>query len=137
MNILFVCSSNIRRSQMCQVICEIRYPEHNYRSAGFFDSSWSVDQSTVNHISEHLGKEFGDKIAGRYSKKINERFVDWADIIFAMDQVSKDLIELSWEEAKGKIHVLSNYTGDNYLVEPGIAATDLAKLLEKAILKVN
>ncbi|MBS1771943.1 MAG: protein tyrosine phosphatase [Bacteroidetes bacterium] len=96
MNILFICSRNKRRSATAETIFR-NHPTHSVRSAG-------TAESAVH--------------------KVNERLLDWSDIIFTMEKRHRDILAERYDIASKRIIVLDIPDEYEYMDE------ELVKMLE-------
>src|SRR5476651_2539972 len=86
-NLLFICSKNQWRSPTAELLFK-NHPVHNARSAG------TSDKARI---------------------KVNQKLIEWADIIFVMEQKHKDLLKQRFPSAiAGKQLIVLNIE-DNYL----------------------
>lgn len=102
-NILFVCSKNQWRSPTAE---------------GLFKNN-----------QKHTARSAGTSSKARI--KVNQKLIDWADVIFVMERKHKDLLKKSYVTSLQKITVLNiedNYQfGDPELIE--ILKSQLAEYL--------
>lgn len=110
MNVLFICSGNVSRSFMAEMLFKDEIRRHNLRnisvsSAGLYaypgnpSDSQMIDYLTKKNIPI-------DKFEARQTTK---RDVDWADLIFVMEKSHEKTMEDMWPDAKGKIERLGKF----------------------------
>lgn len=118
MNILFVCSANICRSFLAQMLTRNEIKERNIEnlfvtSAGLFAQPGSPpDPQMVKYLSE-----IGIPADEHHSKKIEKEDVDWADHIVVMEKIHADLIRELWPEAGEKVELLGSYLTHTEMVD--------------------
>lgn len=85
MNVLFICSVNQYRSATAEKFFSQKYSHHNFRSAG-----------TNHSLCEKVG-----------TTKLREEAMQWADLIFVMEEHHKDVISAHTEKKyDNKIRIL-------------------------------
>ena len=110
MNILFVCSANVCRSFLAEMLTRYEVEERHMEdisiaSAGLFaESGYPPDPQMVDYLSE-----IGIPISEHQSKKLEKEDVDWADHIVVMEKKHADIIIESWPEAGEKVEMLGSY----------------------------
>ena len=88
MKMLFVCKSNVGRSQMAEVFFEKKSKNGEVKSAGCNPGKWdgkSLKETT--HVTPCMD-EVGIDVRKRVSKRITLEMVDWADkiVVFNSDK---------------------------------------------------
>jgi predicted protein tyrosine phosphatase len=83
-NLLFICSKNQWRSPTAELLFK-NHPHHNARSAG------TSDKARI---------------------RINQKLIDWADVLFLMERKHLDIIKQSFQLDKQTVVVLD--IEDNY-----------------------
>ena len=110
MNILFVCSANICRSFLAEMLTKDEIEARNIEnisvaSAGLFAQPGSPpDPEIVKYL-----KDRGISANDHLSRKLEKEDVDWADHIFVMEKTQADLIKETWPEASEKVEPLGLY----------------------------
>ena len=110
MNILFVCSANVCRSFLAEMLTrnevEERHLEgYSIASAGLFAAAGHPpDPQMVKYLSD-----MGIPISEHLSKKVEQEDVDWADHIVVMEKKHEDIIVESWPEAGEKVTRLGSF----------------------------
>jgi protein-tyrosine-phosphatase len=110
MNILFVCSANICRSFLAEMLTRDEIEAHNLgnisvASAGLFAQPGSPpDPEMVKYL-----QDMGIPVSEHLSRKIGKEDVDWADHILVMEKMHADLIRETWPEAGEKVEMLGAY----------------------------
>jgi protein-tyrosine-phosphatase len=118
MNILFVCSANVSRSFLAEVLLT-----HELRQRGLEDISVasaglyafpgnSPDPKMVEYL-EGVGIPLQDHSA----RRITREDVDWADLILVMEQDHATAIAGMWPEAREKVELLSRSISDGQGVD--------------------
>ena len=101
MNILFVCSANISRSFLAEMLLKnemekLKLDNISVRSAGIHAIPGNPpDLKMVDYLTKE-----GIPFEGHESKQITEQDVDWADFIFVMEKDHQTTIEGIWPQAK-------------------------------------
>jgi protein-tyrosine-phosphatase len=110
MNVLFVCSGNVSRSFLAEVllIMELEAQEVgniSVSSAGLFAFPGSpADRVMVNYLSE-MGLPAKDHEA----RQLTTEDVNWADLILVMEKDHARVIEKQWPHAVEKVDLLGIY----------------------------
>jgi len=118
MNILFVCSANICRSFLAEMLTRNEVEEGNVTnlsvaSAGLFAQPGSPpDPEMVQYLSE-----IGVSIHEHQSKQLEKEDVDWADHILVMEKAHAKIIGESWPEAGEKVELLGSYLSHIEMVD--------------------
>ena len=118
MNILFVCSANICRSFLAEMLTKDEIEARNLEnisvaSAGLFAQPGSPpDPEMIKYL-----KEMGISVNEHLSRKIEKEDVDWADHILVMEKMHADLIRETWPEAGEKVELLGAYISRPEMVD--------------------
>jgi protein-tyrosine-phosphatase len=118
MNILFVCTANISRSFMAEMVLNNEVDLHNLdnifiSSAGLFANPGSPpDPKMVEHLLE-----MGISIKDHESSQITKEDADWADLILVMEADHATMIERLWPEVKGKVELLGRFISQGQNVD--------------------
>lgn len=110
MNILFVCTGNISRSFLAEILLtrEIQQRKlHNISvsSAGLFAYPGnSPDPKMVALLTKN-----GITTKDHKAKQITKQDIDWADHILVMEEEHLHTINSSWPGVTGKVELLGNY----------------------------
>ena len=84
MNILFVCHGNVNRSAAAEVIGRKDYPYHQFKSCGLKTTDGKI---MAKKMRETLQEHGYDEVTR--SSIITQEMVDWADVIFYMDNANE------------------------------------------------
>jgi len=109
MNILFVCSANISRSFLADMLLKNEIELSNLEdisvsSAGLFAySGVPPDSEMVSYLSK-----MGIPVKNHESRKMTEDDVDWADLILVMERAHAETIKESWPKAGAKVELLGS-----------------------------
>jgi protein-tyrosine phosphatase len=111
MHILFVCTANINRSFMAEVIFKERlkrYGRHDVTvsSAGLVD----MKGEPADPIAAEILMESGFDETDHRSAVLTDDSVAGADLIVVMEENQRRLIAKAYPEAEVKIHLLKSYT---------------------------
>jgi protein-tyrosine phosphatase len=110
MNILFVCSGNISRSFLADMLFKHEIESHKMdniysSSAGLFASQGSPpDPKMVDYL---LKKEI--PVKRHEARQISRQDVEWADHILVMEKEHERMIEASWPDVKEKVELLGRF----------------------------
>lgn len=117
MNVLFLCHGNVNRSAAAEIIAKKMYPQHEYKSAGLKTTDGKITAKKMRDTLEHNGYD-GEGIR---STAVTQELVDWANVIFYMDNANeKRFIEQFGEMPKAE--KLSNYImGIDKIPDPAFA----------------
>jgi len=117
MNILFVCSGNVSRSYLAEMLLRHEVERHglsniSVSSAGLFAYPGNRPDPQMVAYLEKNG------IAAEYheARQITKGDVDWADLILVMEKGQKEMMEDMWAEARGKVELLGRYSSDGPLL---------------------
>lgn len=117
MNILIVCSGNVSRSFMAEMLLrneteQLKLDNISISSAGLFAYPGSPpDPKMVEYLSA-----MGVSIKGHEARQITKDDVDWADLILVMEAEHAAMIERLWPEVKGKVELLGKYVSEGQTV---------------------
>ena len=84
MRVLFVCHGNVNRSAAAEIIARQDYPDHEYKSCGLKTKDGKI---IAKKMREVLKEQVYDEETR--STAINQDQVDWADVIFYMDNANE------------------------------------------------
>jgi protein-tyrosine-phosphatase len=90
MNILFVCHGNINRSAAGEIILKTIKPTWMIKSAALKDTKGN--EITAKKMRDALS-EMGYPNEGIRSTPVSQELIDWADVIFYMDDSNRDKLE--------------------------------------------
>jgi protein-tyrosine-phosphatase len=110
MNILFVCTGNISRSYLAEMLFknEVRLN----RMEDFFVSSAGTHACPGTPADPHMGdylSEIGVPAEGHNARIISKKDVEWADLILVMEKIHSEVIKDRWPEAEQKTELLGRY----------------------------
>lgn len=110
MNILFVCSGNISRSFLAEILLKEEITQRglervSVKSAGVLAYPGNPpDPRMVEFLDEQ-----GIAAGGHSSRQLAKVEVDWADLILVMQKEHADMIKKEWPGAKEKVALLGRY----------------------------
>jgi protein-tyrosine-phosphatase len=136
MKVLFVCHGNINRSAAGEIILKAKKPEWEIKSAALKDTKGGeLTAKKMRGILESAGYS-GEGIR---STPISQELVDWADVIFYMDDSNEKKLEdkFGLDVFKKSVRI-GSLIGVPKIPDPGFAkGTDMhaevVKLLELAL----
>jgi protein-tyrosine-phosphatase len=118
MNILFVCTGNVSRSYLAEMLLKHEVEKADISnilvsSRGLFAYPGS---SPDPHMVDYL-QEKGIETGYHEARQLRKEDIDWADLILAMEREQKEIIEGRWPEAVGKVDLLGRYNSNGSLVD--------------------
>jgi len=135
--VLFVCHGNINRSAAGEIILKSIKPEWEIKSAALKETKGG--EITAKKMRDALC-ELGYKTEGIRSTPINQQLVDWADIIFYMDDSNKNKLEEKFGQQIFKKSIrISSLIGVPKIPDPNFAKDNelhkqVISMLEKALI---
>jgi protein-tyrosine phosphatase len=110
MNILFVCTGNISRSFLAEMLFREEIAQHcldgvSVKSAGVLVYPGNPPDANMVAFLEEKGIAVGD----HGSRQLAKVEVDWADLILVMQREHADMIKGEWPEAGKKVALLGRY----------------------------
>lgn len=110
MNILFVCSGNVSRSFLAEMllreeILQRGIENHFVRSAGLLSYPDSPPDPRMVEFLVEQEIPVGEHSARQIAKKD----VDWADLILVMQREHAEMIRQEWPEAEERLGLLGKY----------------------------
>lgn len=84
MRVLFVCHGNVNRSAAAEIIARQDYPDHEYKSCGLKTKDGKIIAKKMREVLKEQGYNEETR-----STAINQDQVDWADVIFYMDNANE------------------------------------------------
>ena len=114
MNILFVCSGNVSRSFLAEMVLEHEIQVlglHNVAvsSAGLF----AYEGSPPDPVMVEYLEKTGVLVKGHVARQLTREDLEWADRILVMERDHKGMIEERWPHAKDRVELLSRFTSGN------------------------
>ncbi len=136
MKVLFVCHGNINRSAAGEIILKVKKPDWEIKSAALKDTKGGeLTAKKMRGVLEAAGYS-GEGIR---STAISQELVDWADVIFYMDDSNEKKLEdkFGLDVFKKSVRI-GSLIGVPKIPDPGFAKgtemhTEVVKLLELAI----
>ncbi len=123
MNILFVCTGNVSRSYLAEMLLKDEVKRHQLKDVVVSSAGVSAfygrppDPEMVNYLSE-----MGVASENLGSSPITKEDVDRADLILVMEKAHIQIIEAQWPEVKDKVELLGRYIAqdgtDDDIVDP-------------------
>jgi protein-tyrosine-phosphatase len=110
MNILFVCTGNVSRSYLADILLKHELSQNQLHgihvaSAGILEySGMPADPIMVNYLNG-LNIPSGDHL----SRTITKEDVEWSDLIFVMENRHREFIQAHWPDEVSKVERLGKY----------------------------
>jgi protein-tyrosine-phosphatase len=110
MNVLFVCSGNVSRSFLAEVLLRKELKASGIKnisvlSAGLFAYPGNpADRVMVGYLSQ-----MGIPVRGHQARQLTDEEVDWADLILVMEKKHAELMEEQWPHVHDKVELLGKY----------------------------
>jgi protein-tyrosine phosphatase len=110
MHILFVCTGNISRSYLAEMLLKHELGLNHSKgifvsSAGILDNQgMPADPEMINYLTT-LNIPPGDHL----SRTITKEDTEWADLIFVMEKRHREFIQDHWPEADCRVERLGKY----------------------------
>jgi protein-tyrosine phosphatase len=122
MHVLFVCTANINRSFMAEVIFKERRKKHGKQhitasSAALVD----MKGAPADPIATKILLESGFDGTDHHSTLLADQLVSESDIIGVMEEKQRRIILERFPEAEAKIHLLKSYTKGYQDTDPDIS----------------
>lgn len=136
MNVLFVCHGNINRSAAGEIILKKMKPDWNVRSAALKNTKGG--EITAKKMREAL-TDLGYDGTGIRSTPVSHDHVDWADVIFYMDNSNESkLREKFGEDVFKKAKRISSLINVPKIPDPNFAQGNelhkqVIRMLEEAL----
>jgi protein-tyrosine-phosphatase len=118
MNILFVCSANVSRSFLAEVLLthelsQCGLEDISVASAGLYAFPGnSPDPKMVEYL-----EDMGIPLHGHSARRITSEDVDLADLILVMERDHATIIEGMWPEAREKVELLGRSISNGQAVD--------------------
>jgi len=110
MNILFVCTGNVSRSFLAEMLLKNEIKRHKLKNFSVSSTGISAypgspgDPEMVNYLSK-----IGVPSENHKARPITEEDVNLADLILVMEKAHLKIIESQWPQAKDKLELLGKY----------------------------
>lgn len=118
MNILFVCTGNISRSFLAEMLLKNEIKKRNLQDIAVASAGTSAypgrpaDPKMIEYLAEK-----GVPVEDHEASVIKKQNVDWADLILVMEREHLMLIGEQWPEAKEKMNLLGMYISEDHIVD--------------------
>lgn len=116
MNILFVCTGNVSRSFLAEILMRreveaLHLENLSVASAGVQAYPGSpADPAILDYLEER-----GISVPNHEARQMTQNDADWADLILVMENLHVQWIQTQWPGSGEKVHLLLEYTA----VSPG------------------
>ena len=135
MKILFVCHGNINRSAAGEIILKKLKPDWEVKSAALKDTKGG--EITAKKMREAL-KEFGYQTDGIRSTPISEELIQWADVVFYMDNSNEKKLNERFSNYSSKFKRISKLVNIDKVPDPNFSPgtemhKQVIKILEKSL----
>ena len=142
-NILFVCTANVCRSPVAEVIFsnwltrQAIPGDWHVTSAG----TWALSGQVASNYSREVLAEQGLNLGEHRSRRVDRGMLEGADLVLCMTRSQVEAIQIEFPEHAGRIHLLTAITGPGYdVADPYggpregyvMMAAELQRLIEAA-----
>jgi len=118
MKVLFVCSGNVSRSYLAEML--LRHEVETGTLSNISVSSAGLFAFPGNrpdpHMVEYLQKR-GIEPEHHEARQMSREDIDWADLILVMEKEQKKIIEDRWPEAEGRVELLGRFSSGGPIVD--------------------
>lgn len=117
-NILFVCTGNICRSPLAEVIARA-YAEERGRPVEVASASvLGLDGPPAHKHSIKVAKEIGLDLDEHRAQPVTEELIEWADLILGMEIQHAAKLRGTFPQADEKIMLLGTFGGVHEIADP-------------------
>lgn len=117
--VLFVCHGNINRSAAAEIFVRRKFRYLDVRSCGLKENAGGeITAAKTRRALATLGIETD----GIRSTPISKKLVDWADIVFYMDDRNLASLLSSFPDSKSKFVSLGSWSGLRKIKDPGFSS---------------
>jgi Protein-tyrosine-phosphatase len=114
--VLFVCGGNQCRSPIAAAILkDILRKETELSSAGIevksAGTNYGIDGAPAIDDAISVTKKFGLDIGSHKAQRINQKLINWADIILLMENEQKEFVTQYFQDVKEKAFLLTEFIG--------------------------
>jgi len=119
MRVLFVCHGNINRSPTAELLLRHKYGFTEVKSVGFRESKKLMGKKMRTILIRNGLPE--EVVLKHRSTTITKKLVNWADIIFCMDNGNLTNFTKSFPKGVKKVELLSSYLSIKKIPDPGFS----------------
>jgi protein-tyrosine-phosphatase len=145
--ILFVCTANIARSPMAQILFNSKIVEMGFDKyyQGESAGSWAIDGIPAAIEGQQVMRQRGLELSTHRSRGVTQEIIDNADLVLTMETGQKEALQIEFPEKRSKIYLLSEIIGKIYDIEDPFnrgekafeeTAQELEDILAKGINKI-
>jgi protein-tyrosine-phosphatase len=147
-SVLFVCSANMCRSPMAEVLFKNLLYQHGAASKWFIYSAgvWAWDGNRASQGAVKAMQRKGIDLSTHRSRLVSQEMIIENDLVLVMEQNHKEALQASFPKFARKIYLLSEMVGMKHdILDPigGTAADyedtadELEKLLDDAFARIH
>ena len=118
MKVLFLCHGNINRSAAGEIILRRMKPDWKVCSAGLKENAGG--SITAKKMRDALNEK-GFLTSGIRSQPTTQNLVEWADVIFYMDEGNRKRLEEKFGHVMHKSILLASLIGESKIPDPNFA----------------
>jgi protein-tyrosine-phosphatase len=115
-NILFVCTANVCRSPVAEVIfsdwlARQAIPgDWQVNSAG----TWALSGQSASSYSREVLAEQGLNLGEHRSRRVDRELMEQSDVVLCMTRSQAEAIKIEFPEHAGRVHLLTAIAGPGY-----------------------
>ncbi|MDC5819342.1 low molecular weight protein-tyrosine-phosphatase [Vibrio europaeus] len=116
--VLIVCSGNICRSPLAEVIFKRELPQMEFDSAGLLVEQSGLHDYSAARYSQKVANLHNLDLSCHRAKQLNRELVEWSDLILAMSHDHIDLVSELNSGATGKTLLIGQWIGVGEVNDP-------------------
>ena len=117
-HLLFVCTANICRSPMAEVLARDYARRRDWRIETRSAGIMGLIDKPAHKRSKRAMKEMGLDLEGHKSGGLSDELVDWADYILVMELGHQIKLHRRFPRSEGKVLMLGTFGGSHEVPDP-------------------